>query len=90
MDVWLEGRKVRLEPQRALGKGGEADVYDLGDGRALKVFKRPEHPDYQGLAPEQAARLRDQLAQLREQAFGALVHDNIVPLDSARKPGGSR
>ncbi|MBV8036655.1 excinuclease ABC subunit UvrB [Roseateles sp.] len=39
---------------------------------------------------EQAARLRDQLAQLREQAFGALVHDNIVPLDSARKGGASR
>ena len=34
---------------------------------------------------EQAARLRDQLAQLREQAFGARVHDNIVPLDAARK-----
>ncbi|PTT91420.1 excinuclease ABC subunit B, partial [Pelomonas sp. HMWF004] len=33
---------------------------------------------------EQAARLRDQLAQLREQAFGARVHDNIVPLDSVR------
>ncbi|MFG6487878.1 excinuclease ABC subunit UvrB [Roseateles sp. BYS78W] len=38
---------------------------------------------------EQAARLRDQLAQLREQAFGARVHDNIVPLDAARK-GGAR
>lgn len=38
---------------------------------------------------EQAARLRDQLAQLREQAFGARVHDNIVPLDSAR-PGAAR
>ncbi|KQW43857.1 excinuclease ABC subunit B [Pelomonas sp. Root662] len=39
---------------------------------------------------EQAARMRDQLAQLREQAFGARVHDNIVPLDSARKSGVSR
>ncbi|HEY8878239.1 MAG TPA: excinuclease ABC subunit UvrB [Roseateles sp.] len=39
---------------------------------------------------EQAARLRDQLAQLREQAFGARVHDNIVSLDSARKAGSGR
>ncbi|KQY81954.1 excinuclease ABC subunit B [Pelomonas sp. Root1444] len=39
---------------------------------------------------EQAARLRDQLAQLREQAFGARVHDNIVPLDNARKAGSPR
>lgn len=39
---------------------------------------------------EQAARIRDQLGQLREQAFGARVHDNIVPLDSARKAGSAR
>ncbi|KQV48875.1 excinuclease ABC subunit B [Pelomonas sp. Root1217] len=39
---------------------------------------------------EQAARIRDQLGQLREQAFGARVHDNIVPLDSARKAGSPR
>ncbi|HEU6455140.1 MAG TPA: excinuclease ABC subunit UvrB [Roseateles sp.] len=38
---------------------------------------------------EQAARTRDQLAQLRELAFGASVHDNVVPLDSARKAGGA-
>ena len=55
MDVFLEGKKVRLDPTQALGKGGEADVFDLGDGRALKVFKPPEHPDYQGLPEEQAA-----------------------------------
>ncbi|MFT7724286.1 MAG: excinuclease ABC subunit UvrB [Roseateles sp.] len=36
---------------------------------------------------EKAARLRDQLAQLREQAFGARVHDSIVPLDAARQAG---
>jgi excinuclease ABC subunit B len=29
---------------------------------------------------EQAARLRDQLSQLREQAFGAAGADNIVPI----------
>lgn len=39
---------------------------------------------------EQAARIRDQLGQLREQAFGARVHDNIVPLDSARKADAPR
>src|SRR6185436_975889 len=32
---------------------------------------------------EKAARLRDQLSQLKEQAFGAAVHDNVVPLDTA-------
>ncbi len=39
---------------------------------------------------EQAARLRDQLGALREQAFGARVHDNVVPLHTARKSGTPR
>jgi len=39
---------------------------------------------------EKAARLRDQLGQLREQAFGARVHDNVVPLDAARKGAATR
>jgi hypothetical protein len=55
MDVYLEGRKLRLDPTKALGKGGEADVFDLGDGRVLKLFKPPEHPDYDNLPGEQAA-----------------------------------
>jgi hypothetical protein len=55
MDVYLEGKKLKLDPSRALGKGGEADVFDLGDGRALKLFKPPEHPDYDNLPEEQAA-----------------------------------
>jgi hypothetical protein len=42
----VDGRKVRVSPQRAIGKGGEADVYDIGGGLALKVFKPPDHPDY--------------------------------------------
>lgn len=40
------GRRVRVSPQQAIGKGGEADVYDIGRGLALKLFKRPDHPDY--------------------------------------------
>jgi excinuclease ABC subunit B len=35
---------------------------------------------------EKAGRVRDQLAALREQAFGAALHDeNVVPLPVARK-----
>jgi excinuclease ABC subunit B len=33
---------------------------------------------------EKAARARDQLTVLREQAFGAAVRDNVVPIQSAR------
>jgi excinuclease ABC subunit B len=34
---------------------------------------------------EQAARVRDQLAALREQAFGAAVHDSVG--GNAKQPG---
>ena len=34
---------------------------------------------------EKAARVRDQLALLKEQAFGAVVHDNVVPIQAARR-----
>ncbi|WNG13618.1 hypothetical protein [Cystobacter fuscus] len=62
MDVYLEGKKLRVDPSRALGKGGEADVFDLGDGRVLKLFKPPEHPDYDA-QPEQQDAARARLAE---------------------------
>ncbi len=69
MNVYLCGKRIRLDPAQALGKGGEADVYRLGAGRALKVFKAPDHPDYQGLPAEQHAadeRIRQHQRKLRE------------------------
>lgn len=44
--VWLEGRRLRPEQLPRIGVGGEAEVFDLGDGRALKLFKAPDHPDH--------------------------------------------
>jgi excinuclease ABC subunit B len=70
-----------------------AQVEDLSEKDLAKRMAQLEKQMLEharNLEFEQAARLRDQLAQLREQAFGALVHDNIVPLDSARKAGPSR
>ncbi|WP_338873134.1 hypothetical protein [Myxococcus stipitatus] len=79
MDVWLEGKKVRLNPAKALGKGGEADVFDLGDGRALKVFKPPEHPDFMGQDAEQdAARARLAEHQHKLRAFPIGLPGRVV------------
>ena len=66
--AWVEGRRVALDPAQLLGQGGEAEVYDLGDGRVLKWWKPPDHPDYVGLPDAQAAaarRLADTPAKLR-------------------------
>ena len=60
-EVHLGGRRLRLSPSALIGSGGEADVYDIGSGRALKLYKGPDHPDYRGLPEEQRA-ARERLA----------------------------
>jgi tRNA A-37 threonylcarbamoyl transferase component Bud32 len=62
MDVYLSGKRIRLDPAKSIGKGGEADVYDIGGGKALKVFKPPSHPDYQDAPHEQTA-ARERIAE---------------------------
>ncbi|MEM9543879.1 MAG: hypothetical protein AAGA60_30900 [Cyanobacteria bacterium P01_E01_bin.42] len=59
MDIYIKGKRIYLKASQSIGKGGEADVYKLGLNRAVKVFKSPDHPDYQGLSQErQSARER--------------------------------
>ncbi len=47
-NVYVGGKKVLVSPADSIGKGGEADVYRLEGGIALKIFKTPEHPDFAG------------------------------------------
>jgi hypothetical protein len=56
--VWIDGAKLSLAPAALLGQGGEAEVYDLGDGRVLKWWKPADHPDFDGLPDAQAAARR--------------------------------
>lgn len=53
MYVYLGGQRLRLDPHASVGKGGEADVYKIAGGRAVKVYKPPDHPDYEGSPIEQ-------------------------------------
>jgi hypothetical protein len=70
MRVWVNDRQVRLDPAHALGKGGEADVFDLGNGQALKLFKPADHPDYAGSpAEQQGATVRLALHQTKLREF---------------------
>src|SRR3989344_2896653 len=63
-------KKFRPDPSKSIGKGGEADIYDVGDGMALKVFKTPDHPDFDGLPHEQeGARARIAEHQRKLPAF---------------------
>jgi hypothetical protein len=55
MEVYLNQKRVKLNPKSAIGKGGEADIYDIGNGKVLKLFKPANHPDYELLPQEQQA-----------------------------------
>src|SRR5205085_3930392 len=78
-ELYVGGTRLRLDPRRAIGKGGEADVYDAGKGLALKVFKPPDHPDF-ALDPEaqRAARIRLDEQQTKLPAFPAGLPPNVI------------
>lgn len=90
MDVLVQGKKIRLSPTKAIGKGGEADVYAIGSGLALKVFKTPDHPDLAGdPGQQQAAGDRLKLHQEKLRKFPRGLPDRVLaPLDLAMTTDG--
>lgn len=83
MDVWIAGKRHQLTPSKSIGKGGEADVYDIGGGQVAKVYKQPDHPDYDGLPHEQAgaaARLATHQTKLADFPKG-LPTRVVAPID---------
>lgn len=84
----LGNRKVRVDPHRSIGKGGEADIYDIGGGQALKIYKTPNHPDFAGEPLEmQAAKVRIRERQSKLPSFPTgLPGTVIVPQELATDP----
>ncbi|WP_395688504.1 excinuclease ABC subunit UvrB [Caenimonas koreensis] len=66
-----------------------AMTQDMSEKDIAKEIKRLEKlmlEHARNLEFEKAARVRDQLAVLKQQAFGAVVHDNVViPIDSGKR-----
>ena len=54
-------------------------------GKRMKALEKEMLESAKNLEFEKAARLRDQLALLKEQAFGAAGGDHIVPIQSGRR-----
>ncbi|MBA4110745.1 MAG: excinuclease ABC subunit B [Leptothrix sp. (in: Bacteria)] len=54
-------------------------------GKRIKQLEKQMLEHARNLEFEKAARLRDQLGLLKEQAFGAVVSDHIVPIQAARQ-----
>ena len=75
--VWIDGTRVEL--RQLLAQGGEAEVYDLGDGRVVKWWKPVDHPDFVGNSAAQAAaarRIAEGGARLR--ALPARLPESVV------------
>ena len=89
-EVYLKGKRVRIDPTTSIGKGGEADVFNIGNGEALKIFKPPNHPDYQGMPNEQrGAQFRIKEQQQKLPAFpNGMPNNVIVPIDLAKNKQG--
>jgi hypothetical protein len=56
--AWIDGAKRTFGPAQLVGQGGEAEIYDLGDGRVVKWWKPASHPDFDGLPDAQQAAAR--------------------------------
>ena len=72
------GGKDDLKSAQAAAEIEQLSEKDLG--KRIKQLEKQMLDHARNLEFEKAARVRDQLALLREQAFGAPGHDNIVPL----------
>lgn len=79
MNVFIAGKRVSVDPARAIGKGGEADIYDLQNGDVLKLFKQPDHPDLIGDINEQrAAKVRLEKHQDKLPTFPKGFAANVI------------
>ncbi len=72
----------KQELQRALTQ----DMSEKDVAREIKRLEKQMLEHARNLEFEKAARVRDQLALLKEQAFGAVVHDNVVvPIEAGKR-----
>jgi H/ACA ribonucleoprotein complex subunit 3 len=92
MIVYLNRKKLNLSPSKSIGKGGEADIFDIGKEQVLKVFKQPNHPDFTGFKLEQQmATIRLDEHQKKLPAFPKDLPPRVVsPVDLATNKNGSR
>jgi excinuclease ABC subunit B len=76
--------KTARDDLKAARAAAEVEAMPVGDlAKRIKLLERQMLEHARNLEFEKAARVRDQLALLREQAFGASVHDALPPARGA-------
>jgi excinuclease ABC subunit B len=81
--------KSAKDDLKAANDAASAELMSEKDlAKRIKLLEKQMLEHARNLEFEKAARVRDQLALLREQAFGAPGHDNVVPIvTGAAGPG---
>ncbi len=77
------GQEAERLEQAALQKAKVEDMSEKDIAKAIKQLEKQMMEHARNLEFEKAARVRDQLAILKEQAFGAAGGDHVVPLSRA-------
>lgn len=78
-----------IDPSKSIGKGGEADVYQISKTHALKLFKKPNHPDLKGFPDDQKlakSRIAEHQIKLKSMPTG-LPPKVIVPEELVTERG---
>ncbi len=73
----------KANEQRDLDRAHVEDMSEKDVSKRIKLLEKQMMEHAKNLDFEKAARVRDQLALLREQAFGASGGDHIIPLSAA-------
>ena len=74
------GQEAERLEQAALQRARALDMNEKDMAKAIKLLEKQMMEHARNLEFEKAARVRDQLAILKEQAFGAAGGDTVVPL----------
>ncbi|MCM2251065.1 MAG: excinuclease ABC subunit UvrB [Ramlibacter sp.] len=82
--VYSEKAAREMEKQE-LQRAMTQDMSEKDIAREIKRLEKEMLEHARNLEFEKAARARDRLAALKEQAFGASVHDNVVPIRGAAR-----
>ena len=79
----IYSNKTEKDELKAARDGALIEALSEKDlGKRIKALEKQMLEHARNLEFEKAARVRDQLASLREQAFGAPGGDNVLPIQS--------
>ena len=73
------GQEAERLEQAAMQQARVEEMSEKDIAREIKRLEKQMMELARDLEFEKAARVRDELAQLRQLAFGAAVHDNVTP-----------